>query len=69
MALTNELALRGHVQAVLHVLADHHMAVHLYDKMGSRPPGEFFQRSLLRSTVPLLNPPDLQEKARFLTRH
>ncbi|TFD73871.1 GNAT family N-acetyltransferase [Cryobacterium gelidum] len=48
VALTNELALRGHVQSVLHVLADHHTAVHLYEKMGWRPLGEPFLHSLLR---------------------
>jgi len=47
-ALTTELALRGYVQSVLHVLADHHTAVHLYEKMGWGQLGEPFQHSLLR---------------------
>lgn len=46
-ALTAELALLGHDQSVLHVLADHHTAVHLYESMGWRPLGEPFQHSLL----------------------
>ena len=48
MALTTQLALRGYDQSVLHVLADHHAAVHLYEKMGWRQLGEPFQHSLLR---------------------
>ena len=34
-------------QSVLHVLADHHTAVHLYEKMGWQPLGEPFPHSLL----------------------
>jgi ribosomal protein S18 acetylase RimI-like enzyme len=34
MALTTELALRGYDSSVLHVLADHQAAVHLYEKIG-----------------------------------
>jgi ribosomal protein S18 acetylase RimI-like enzyme len=48
MALTTQLALRGYDTSVLHVLADHHTAVHLYEKMGWRQLGEPFQHSLLR---------------------
>lgn len=47
-AVTAELALHGHGQVVLHVLADHHAAVHLYERNGWRPRGESFQHSLLR---------------------
>ena len=48
MALTTELALRGYDQSVLHVLADHDTAVHLYEKMGWRQLGGPFPHSLLR---------------------
>ena len=48
MALTTELALRGYDQSVLHVLADHDAAVHLYEKMGWRQLGAPFPHSLLR---------------------
>ena len=46
-AVTAELALRGYEQSVLHVLADHRTAVHLYEKMGWQPLGEPFAHSLL----------------------
>ena len=44
---TAALARQGHERSVLHVLADHHGAVHLYEKNGWRPLGEQFQHSLL----------------------
>ena len=47
-AATADLAHQGYQQAVLHVLVDHHAAVHLYQSSGWRPHGEPFQHSLLR---------------------
>lgn len=44
---TAALARHGHQRSVLHVLADHHAAVHLYEKNGWRPLGEPFPHSLL----------------------
>ncbi|TFC58549.1 GNAT family N-acetyltransferase [Cryobacterium sp. TMT2-15-1] len=44
---TAALARHGHERSVLHVLADHRAAVHLYEKNGWRPRGELFPHSLL----------------------
>ena len=41
------LAQHGHQRSVLHVLADHHGAVHLYEKNRWRPRGEPYPHSLL----------------------
>ena len=48
MTLTTALALRGYGSSVLHVLADHQAAVHLYEKLGWTQYGEPFQHSLLQ---------------------
>jgi ribosomal protein S18 acetylase RimI-like enzyme len=47
-AITSELANRGHDEAVLHVLMDNAVAVHLYESAGWVPAGEPFEHSLLR---------------------
>ena len=47
-AIATELAQRGYELAVLHVLAENHQAVRLYESMGWKPRGEPFLHSLLK---------------------
>lgn len=47
-AVAIELARRDHRRAVLHVLAENHTAVRLYERKGWRALGEPFQHSLLK---------------------
>lgn len=50
-AVTADLASRGQVRAVLHVLVDNHPAVRLYESQGWVPWGEVFPHALLGRPV------------------
>lgn len=50
-AMADDLASRGQVRAVLHVLVDNHRAVRLYESQGWVPWGEVFPHTLLGRPV------------------